>query len=286
MRRLVLFSALVAGAAGPGVSPAQVSLPPGSRVPNAVAYPELYGDPFQVPLDRLSSHLAELERRCVRTRGQLDRTREGWFRLTDSVDAVLLIPVEDLDPNEVSRLGGLPVEIIGVARELPERQGTCSLRGQQVPESVCRDWTLPALPDRAGHVDWPRNSVTFWSIADARPLERTRPGSGALELAAVLQEPERFKGKAVTVVGQFRGANLFGDLPVSTRQDPSDWVIADGGAAVWVTGKAPRGSGWGLSPDSRSDARWWIEVTGEVQRRGGAVFIRARRLALVRQARE
>jgi hypothetical protein len=283
MRRLVLLSVLLAGAASSG-SPQQIRPPVagGGVVGSTVGPPQIYGEPEQVPLDRLSTHLADLERRCVRTRGLLDKTKDGWYRLVDSVDAVLLIPVNDLDPRDVDRLVGMPVEIVGVAREIPERQGTCLHAMQIVPDSVCLDWNLPALPDHAGHLDWPRNSVTFWSVSDARPLDR-RPGAGSgLDLSDVVHQPDRFKGKTVTVVGQFRGANLFGDLEAATRQDASDWVIADGGAAIWVTGKAPRGSGWGLSPDSRSDGRWWVAVTGEVQRRGGAVYIRAKSLALVK----
>jgi hypothetical protein len=290
MRRLafVLTLVLVAAVAGSGRS--QQLRPPmtagGSTSAPGIGFAQIYGEPMQVSLDRLSTHLADLERKAVRTRGLLDKTNDGWFRLHESVDEVLLIPVDHLDRNDVNTLFGMPVELAGLAREIPERQGTCIFRFQSVPDSVCKDWNLPALPDHAGHPEWPQNSVTFWSIIDARPLERPNASGSAIDLADILHSPERFKGKTVSVVGRFRGANLFGDLPTASRVDPSDWVVSDGDVAVWVTGKAPRGSGFSLSLESRADSRWWMEVTGEVQQTGDVVRIRAKRLTLVRQARE
>ena len=57
----------------------------------------------------------------------------------------------------------------------------------------------------------------------------------------------------VTVRGQFRGENLFGDLPSASRRRSADWVIKDDVFAVWVTGKKPKGPGWSL--DAGPEAR-------------------------------
>jgi hypothetical protein len=157
-------------------------------------------------------------------------------------------------------------------------------RFRVVPESVCKDWMLPALPSRGSRTDWPLNSVTFWSLGDATPLKGAggRGAGAAVTPSAILEAPERRGNAAVTVIGRFRGANLFGDLPETTRREASDWVIADDGAALWVTGKAPRGRGWNLALDSKDESRWWIEVTGRLEVRGGVAYLRARELTLRR----
>jgi len=66
------------------------------------------------------------------------------------------------------------------------------------------------------------------------------------------------------VLGQFRGHNLFGDLPERLWGRDDDWVLRSGEGAVWVTGKKPRGKGWSLELDYEPDGRFWLEVTGEV----------------------
>jgi hypothetical protein len=81
------------------------------------------------------------------------------------------------------------------------------------------------------------------------------------------------------VVGQFRGKNLFKDLE---GEAPADgWVLKDGAHAVWIVGRKPRGPGFSLDPESKSDSAKWLEVTGKVERRGDLVMIRASQVALV-----
>lgn len=50
---------------------------------------------------------------------------------------------------------------------------------------------------------------------------------------------------------------------------------------MWVTGKAPRGQGWSLDLDSRSEAVRWVEVEGEASARDGVVYVKARSVSLV-----
>ena len=83
------------------------------------------------------------------------------------------------------------------------------------------------------------------------------------------------------VRGQFRGRNLFEDLPGESRRGSSDWVIQDQGVAVWVTGKAPKGDGWSLDLDRRSESVRWVEVEGEVSARDGVVYVKAKSVSLV-----
>jgi hypothetical protein len=84
-----------------------------------------------------------------------------------------------------------------------------------------------------------------------------------------------FDGKVVTVKGQFRGGNLFGDLPSASRQRSSDWVIKEDLFAAWVTGKKPKGPGWTLDAGLKRDTGKWLQVTGRVLVRKGVVTIQA-----------
>lgn len=273
----ILRTPVVAVALLAGAPPGPFETPIASGVP-AVSYGGWYGPATQAALARLSSPLGDLQRRVVRTKGLFERTLDGSLRLRDSVHAVLLIPVAELDSHEVRRLLGQEVEIVGFTRELPERQGTCRYKGQEVPASFCEDWLLPPLPDRAGHPDWPLNSVTFWTIFEVGTSDTT-DSANASTLAGVVSARERFVGQTVTVEGYFRGANLFGDLPDDTRRVPSDWVLSDGTAALWVTGKPPSGDGFRLGLNAKEDTRWWLEVTGKVEA-GAATYLRAKKVVL------
>jgi hypothetical protein len=84
-------------------------------------------------------------------------------------------------------------------------------------------------------------------------------------------------------VGQFRGSNLFGDLPADSRRGKNDWVLRRGTAAVWVTGKKPKGKGWSLDPGARGDCKWWLRVTGKVERRKGIVYIKGKKVDMAKK---
>ena len=103
--------------------------------------------------------------------------------------------------------------------------------------------------------------------------------TGNVSVRGLALEPWRFVGKTVTVVGNFRGRNLFGDLPGAPNQGPYDFVIKATDGAVWVTGQRPRGRGFDLDVDRRIDSNRWLEVTGTVVIDRGLVRIAVTRLA-------
>jgi len=86
-------------------------------------------------------------------------------------------------------------------------------------------------------------------------------------------QPWRFEGQMVTLVGQFRGRNLFGDLPSAPGKSRYDFVLRSADAAVWVTDLRPRGRGFDLSVDARVDTGRWLQVTGMVSQDRGLVTI-------------
>lgn len=131
-------------------------------------------------------------------------------------------------------------------------------------------------PDRDG---WPRPGEELFlralNIAPAQP--HTSPSIRALAL-----EPWKFDGQKVTLVGQFRGRNLFGDQPDAPKKSRYDFVLRLAEASVWVTGLRPRGKGFDLNVDARVDTSNWVEVTGVVKQERGLVTLEATKIASAR----
>jgi hypothetical protein len=131
----------------------------------------------------------------------------------------------------------------------------------------------PRVTPFAGDRDaerWPKPGeelvLNVTGVTAAQPA--TTPTVRALAL-----EPWRFVGQKVTLVGQFRGRNLLGDLPASPAKGRYDFVLRSADAAIWVTGLRPRGRGFELSVDARVDTGRWVEVTGTVAHERGLVMI-------------
>jgi hypothetical protein len=82
------------------------------------------------------------------------------------------------------------------------------------------------------------------------------------------------------VIGNFRGRNLFGDLPGAPGKSRYDFVLRGTEGAVWVTDFRPRGTGFDLDVNRRVDTDRWLEVTGTVVREKGLVSLKATRVTL------
>ena len=87
--------------------------------------------------------------------------------------------------------------------------------------------------------------------------------------------------RPVEVVGQFRGSNLFGDLPSATRSraGANDWVLREGAASIWVIGARPEGRGWSLNRWSKRDTSTWLRVRGQLEEQEGHYYLRASAVA-------
>jgi hypothetical protein len=127
---------------------------------------------------------------------------------------------------------------------------------------------------------WPRPGeellLSATAIASAQP--NTTPTVRALSL-----EPWKFESQSVTLVGQFRGRNLFGDLPDAPKKSRYDFVLKVADAAVWVTGLRPRGKGFDLNVDARVDTSRWVEVRGVVRHERGLVSVEAATIAAAQE---
>lgn len=124
---------------------------------------------------------------------------------------------------------------------------------------------------------WPRPGeelvVRATSVTSAPPVLN-------LTVSAVALEPWRWEGQMVTVLGNFRGRNLFGDLPGAPGTSRDDFVIRGAEGSIWVTGMRPRGRGFDLDVNRRVDTDQWIEVTGTLVHERGLVRIEATTLAI------
>jgi hypothetical protein len=94
-------------------------------------------------------------------------------------------------------------------------------------------------------------------------------------IRAIALAPERYADRSVTVVGRFRGRNLYGDQPQPLNKARWDFVVQSADASVWVTGMRPKGKGFDLDPGARVDTGKWLQVTGMVRRDGASAWIEA-----------
>jgi hypothetical protein len=100
----------------------------------------------------------------------------------------------------------------------------------------------------------------------------------ALDLRELVKDPTPHLGKQVVVLGKFRGSNLYGDLSIRDKRTPRDFVIKVADAAIWVTGRRPRGKGFRLDPSKRRDTGEWLRVVGEPFEDGGKIYLRAAKI--------
>ena len=124
---------------------------------------------------------------------------------------------------------------------------------------------------------WPRPGevlvVNVTSAGPAAPL-------AAPSLRNIALAPQRYVDQRVTIQGQFRGRNLFGDQPQSPPGGDArrEFVLRSADASLWVSGKQPRGRGFTFDLNSRLDTRRWLEVSGVVKEDRGIIWIVAEEL--------
>jgi hypothetical protein len=247
LARLAGTLGLVAGLAGPAT--AQVS-----------DYEMRYGQVVEVSVDNLLQMPESYIDKAVRTRGQLEMepsvSRASYALRGTFGGRLYLFPTAEAGPDweQNARLWqGKEVEVTGAVGS-----GTNETTGQRMVYLLI--WGYLGPPDE----------------------KPGRKDSAQVTLEDLVTKPDQYDGKAVTVRGQFRGGNLFGDMPSASRQRSSDWVLKDDVFAVWVSGKKAKGPGWTLDPDLRRDTGKWLQVTGRVLVRSHVVTIQATDVVLSR----
>jgi hypothetical protein len=97
-------------------------------------------------------------------------------------------------------------------------------------------------------------------------------------LGTILAAPREFDGRTFEIVGYYRGSNLFGEAIGGAPIAKTDWVIADGGGAMFVSGLAPAR----LDASSRADAWSVLRLDARVVYvRLGTSYLDARRVQIL-----
>lgn len=128
-----------------------------------------------------------------------------------------------------------------------------------------------------GEGEWPRpGQVVALVVTDAMSV---KPADGPPSLRLIALDPSTYVGQRVKITGQFRGRNLYGELPQAPGISQWDFVLHAADAAVWVTGLRPRGKDFNLDIDKRVDTGRWFEAAGVVREGRGLIWIEATQLA-------
>jgi Bacterial Ig-like domain len=137
---------------------------------------------------------------------------------------------------------------------------------------------LQTIVDPGIENDWPRPGELFAvHVTDAFPIDTpSRPS-----LRDVVLDAPSYVDKEVTITGQFRGRNLYGDLPQAPGLSRWDFVLKSADGALWVTGTQPRGRGFDLNVGARIDTGRWLEVSGIVRRGRGLVWLDSAKISTV-----
>lgn len=154
-------------------------------------------------------------------------------------------------------------------REQPSGGADAEVRGEfwdlgrlQKDDGRLAGVDLGPLLQATNRGEWPARDRIF-VILGATTADSPLPQDPSLRALALA--PEHYDGKSVTVIGRFRGTNLFGDLPVPVAKSKWDFVIQSADASIWVTGMRPRGKGFNLDPSARVDTGHWLQITGIVR---------------------
>lgn len=188
----------------------------------------------------------------------------------DLVQAGTLLHLRSVPPE---------ASVVLVARNTRPPDGKIEVRGQflDVGRLMPEDSRLNGLDINAMSPSgmWPKPGELSIIIMTAFSQWTA---SQAPAIRSLVLEPTRYVDQRVTVTGQFRGRNLFGDVPQAPGSDRWQFVLRSGDAAVWVTGMRPRGKGFDLDVNARIDSSFWVEATGIVKERQGLVWIEATQL--------
>jgi len=230
-------------------------------------YEGMYGTPVDVTLSDLASAASvSYQGRAIRTHGRLELDHSGGnqrnYMLAELGGSVYVTPMRELAgilDSDAMRWLGQEVEVTGLFQAMNQTGGAVQASG----------------------------IIQFWKFTPPaeKPTKSMLEGAKGLPLEVLVRDPGRQEGKIISVVGKFRGRNLYGDLPLRSQRDSADWVIKDDVFAVWVSGRKPKGDGFELDAGLKRDTNKWLQVVGKVTTRGGVVYLQAMHVAVTTEPR-
>jgi hypothetical protein len=193
----------------------------------------------------------------VRVRGKATE-RNGLFRLEREAAHVWLLP------GSSGRMpdAGKEAEITGTYVDVGRLDRTDS--------RVTAD--LGGLSQRVLNREWPAPGELLVVIVDTAVAAEAMDAPSVRHVAL---DPGRYLDQEVTVVGRFRGKNLYGDMPEAPGKGRWDFVLQSADASLWVTGRRPKGDGFDLNVENRVDTGRWLEVAGVVREERGMAILEA-----------
>jgi hypothetical protein len=166
-----------------------------------------------------------------------------------------------------------------IARETP-REGKAEARGQFLDVGRMSQDDPRLIPFNllerirtAYQERWPKPGEELLLMLSSTVPPPAASNLNEPPLRAVALEPQRFENQKVSLIGQFRGRNLFGDLPEAPVQNRYSFVLRSGDAAVWVMGVQPKGRNFSFDPARRLDTGRWVKVAGTVKTARGLTWI-------------
>ena len=166
-----------------------------------------------------------------------------------------------------------------IAREVP-REGRIEARGllldlgrmsQDDPRLIpfnLLERTRAAYQDR-----WPKPGEELVLMLGGTAAPPAAVNAATPPLRTLAMEPARFEGQKVRIIGQFRGRNLFGELPEAPAKGKYEFVLRSADAAVWVIGVQPKGKGFNFDPNKRIDTGRWVSVQGTARTARGLTWL-------------
>jgi hypothetical protein len=139
---------------------------------------------------------------------------------------------------------------------------------------------------RAYQDRWPKPGEELLLILSSTAAPPASANVNEPPLRAVAMEPQRFENQKISLVGQFRGRNLFGDLPEAPAQHRHSFVLRSADAAVWVFGVQPKGRNFSFDPGRRLDTGRWVKVAGTVKTARGLTWLEGTSIELAPEPAE
>ncbi len=140
---------------------------------------------------------------------------------------------------------------------------------------------------RAAYADrWPRPGEELVLLVTGTTEPPPAPNVNTPPLRSVAMDPTRFVGQRLTLLGQFRGRNLFGELPEAPVSDKWSFVLRSSDAALWVIGVQPKGKTFNFDPGRRIDSGRWVTVTGIARTAKGLSWLEGTSIELAQEPTE